>query len=983
MYRPTQDEHEEPIGIVKEVRKAMAEWRAEAVSGGGGVTRTTMELLQHWHAEERRHRLFFAQIEAAESIIFLNEGRQDYLQGIIVPPDLPSEEAQAAGIEPFQRLCCKLATGAGKTTVMAMIIAWSILNKIANPRDKRYSDAILVVCPNVTIRDRLRELDPNLGEGSIYRTFDLVPPRLMSSLRRGKVFATNWHVFEKQSASSPVHRTGSRVVIRELIRIGTKTANLHGTRYVNIDEYHARVTTGEFRELSRKLDSNGRLLSAVIEHERYEESDQALVKRVVGRTLGTKQNILVINDEAHHAYRVRSEETADDPADEDDTAINFRNEATVWVNGLDALNKVRKINFCVDLSATPCFLMASGRDINKVFPWTVSNFGLEDAIESGLVKIPLLAVDDTTDKKIPGYLNIWDWVLEQIKKAKEEDPSGDVRPGTVLKYAHTPIAMLAGQWNRRFQEWERMKENGDQRPPVFIIVCKNIPLAKHVYEWIANGQSFKDVPSLAMDSLMNRIGTESTIRVDSRVADEGDTGGKANQIQWMRWVLATVGKAQWPRDSEDREIIPVDFENLATKLGRPLSPPPGRAVRCIVSVSMLTEGWDCNTVTHIIGLRPFMSQLLCEQVIGRALRRRNYVPYETPDGNLFMTEETATVFGVPHNSIPSVDPSKSRGENKGVHYHIHALPERASLEIRFPRVDGYHQATSRNLKLNLEHASGIDLDPSNIPPAVLLKAGLASNEGRPSLHGPGKISEVDLKEFRTQQRVQERIFDLATHLVDMYDPDHTRTPNFPRPQLFQCLLCIVSEYYEKCVRVQSPNDKIDVFLAPYYGYMIDQLLEAIQPDTDTPPPELPVYVRFHEVGSTADVDFYSSRKPLYVSRSHVNAVVPDSTLEEEAATLMDNHPRVRSFVKNQGLGFAIRYRHKSQIHNYIPDFIIDFADEPNRHLIVEMKGYTDPLVKEKKAAAIRWINAVSSDGQYGQWEYELVRSPEELKMLLD
>lgn len=981
VYFPSLDGPAEPIGIVEMVRNELHRWRTEALMGGGGVTRMTMELMSHWHAEGRGHRLFFAQIEAAESIIFLNEARSDYLQGIDIPLDQPSQEAQEAGIKAFRRYCCKMATGCGKTTVMAMLAAWSILNKVANPKDKRYSDAVLVVCPNVTIRERLRELDPDLGDASIYRTADLVPPNLMSFLRTGKVYATNWHLFERQSPvmggkSGRVLSLGKKVTEREDVRIGTKKTVLHGKRYMTLSDFRMQEATSGFRVISEETDSSGQLVSATIETTKHVESDEALVRRVLSRRLGNKTNILVINDEAHHAYRVRSGGEDNEIEGEED-ALAYRNEATVWINGLDCINRVRGINFCADFSATPCYLLAAGRDANKVFPWTVSNFGLEDAIESGLVKIPLLAVQDTTGERVPGYLNIWDWVIKQLRGSERGGRNGVISPSAILRYAHTPIAMLASQWDKEFEKWQQEKAT-DRRPPVFIIVCKNIALAKAVFRWIAEGIGPRGVPSLDSAALRNTPENTYTIRVDSLVAEETDSGKKSDNSRWMRWVLSTVGKDQWPCDSQDQVFRPKEFVELAEKLSRPLSP-PGRDVRCIISVSMLTEGWDCNTVTHIIGLRPFMSQLLCEQVIGRGLRRRNYQPIRTHAGKLLMSEETATVFGVPYRGIPQIDPTPG-GKRKEKRYHIHALPERAPLEIRYPRVEGYHVAAGRDLYLDLDIVPEIELDPHNIPPEVSLKAGLPSNEKRPSVFGPGKLTSLDLDEFREKRRVQERLFDLANHLLSEYDRGRVF---IPRNELFRQMLAIAHEYYDKKVRAIPPNKKVDVFLAPYYGYMVEQILEAIRADSDTVPPELPVYDPTRESGSTADVNFFTSQEPVYVNKSHVNAVVPDSSLEEDAARCMDGHPAVRAFVKNEGLGFGIRYLHNGLVHEYRPDFIVNFVDGPDRRCVLEMKGYDDPLAEVKATAARRWVRAVNASGKFGQWEYELVRGLGELRILLD
>ena len=639
------------LKMVNRIRAKLAEWRPLALRGEGGVTRTTMELLRYWRRDGRRHRLFFAELEAAETIVFLAEARADFLQGINVPLDQPDAEARADGMRPFRRYACKMATGVGKTTVMGMLVAWSILNKIADRGDARYSDVVLVVCPNVMIRNRLEELKPQGGEASLYRTRDLVPSRLMPQLARGRVLVANWHVFEPRTIhvagqSAKVLRAGREIRTRETVRIGRKTTTVRGTRYLAPDDLDLQRAAGLITVLDEKRDRQGNLESVLVESVRYVESDARLIERVLGREVGGKRNILVMNDEAHHAYRIRrSEPDEEDLFGEDDDSEAFYREATAWVDGLDRLHKHRGINRCIDLSATPYYPGRAGQDANRPFPWVVSDFGLIDAIESGLVKIPQLAVRDTGGNAVPGYFNIWRWILPKLTPAERGGRRARVKPEAVLKYAHTPLAMLGGLWEALRREWERQ---GESRPPVFVVVCKNTALAKVVHQWLAEDKAPVGIPPARLDGLRNADGDIRTIRVDSKMVRESDSGrARSDEDRWMRMTLDTVGKTDWPRDGQGRPLYPEGFEALAGRLERFLHP-PGRDVRCIVSVGMLTEGWDCNTVTHIVGLRPFTSQLLCEQVIGRGLRRSSYVAGE--DGKL--GEEVAKVFGVPFEIAP-------------------------------------------------------------------------------------------------------------------------------------------------------------------------------------------------------------------------------------------------------------------------------------------------------------------------------------------
>src|SRR5579884_496814 len=341
--------------LVNLIRQRVSAWRAQ---GYPGVTRTTLELLNWWSREGRGRPLFFAQREAAETIIFLAEARADFRQGINVPTDEPNEQQQAQGTKAFLRYACKMATGSGKTTVMGMLAAWSILNKVNDRSDGRFSDVVLVVCPNVTIRNRLQELDPKRGEASLYRTRDLVPPHLMSKLNEGFVVITNWHAFalrdpNADGVSAKVRKTGVAIRSQETIRIGEKSTTARGSRYLTEADYHRQRDLGQIEVLKEERDEEGNLTSVKVIATRYVESDAAWSQRVLGQEIGGKQNLLVFNDEAHHAYRIRRAESEEEEAEvfgEDEEADEFFKEATVWIEGLDRIHKLRGINRCIDLS---------------------------------------------------------------------------------------------------------------------------------------------------------------------------------------------------------------------------------------------------------------------------------------------------------------------------------------------------------------------------------------------------------------------------------------------------------------------------------------------------------------------------------------------------------------------------------------------------------------------------------------------------------
>jgi len=983
---PTEGEHEArgqwiELALVNLIRERLKDWRAQ---GWPGSTRTTLELLNYWRREGREQRLFFAQLETAETIIFLTEARADFLQGIDIPFDEPSDERKAEGYVVFRRYASKMATGSGKTTVMGMLAAWSILNKVNDRSDARFSDVVLVVCPNVTIRNRLKELDPANGEASLYRTRDLVPGHLMADLTKGWVLITNWHVFEPQGVqvggvSAKVSKAGVPVRVRETITIAAKTTTARGRRYLTPTELEKQAAAGLLTLLNEERDSQGNLKKVFVESVKYVESDTALVNRILGRVVGGKQNILVFNDEAHHAYRIRRAEPEDDEGElfgEEEEGEAFFKEATVWVDGLDRIHRLRGINCCVDLSATPYFLGRVGQETNRTFPWVVSDFGLTDAIESGLVKIPQLAVRDTTGAEIPGYFNIWRWILPKLTPAERGGKKSNPKPEAILKWANTPIAMLAGLWEDVRREWAQVR--GDPRPPVFIIVCKNTKIARVVYEWLGENKPPTGIPPANIEGFLNRNGHVSTIRVDSKVVQETDTEqAKSDESAWMRLTLDTVGKLDWPQDRQGRPIYPEGFEDLAKKLDRPLHP-PGRDVRCIVSVGMLTEGWDSNTVTHIVGLRPFMSQLLCEQVVGRGLRRPSYEVGD--DGKL--TEEVAKVFGVPFEVIPFKENKSGPKLPPVKRHHVHAVPEKAQFEITYPRIEGYQQAIRNRVTVEWSSVALLWLDPTKIPPEVEMKAGIVNNRGRPSLMGPGKLESVDLNPYRSSRRFQELVFDLARDLTR----DYTSQPGCEVPVhvLFPQLVKITQRYLTEQVRPIPPANILDVFLSPYYGWVIERLVEAITPDASLgEAPEIPRYESSRGPGSTAEVDFWTSRDVREVVHSHLNYVVADTRQwEQSAAYVIDTHARVEAFVKNAGLGFAIPYLDNGQPHDYVPDFIIRLKGEPTRYLILETKGF-DPLAEVKTQAAIRWVNAVNADGTYAQWHYAMARKPEEVRKCIE
>jgi type III restriction enzyme len=968
------------LDLANLLRQRVAEWRSRNYAG---ATRVTHELLDFWRAPVRTQPLFFAQIEAVETVIFLVEGPTDLKQGITVPADEPGPAARDAGYQAFQRYALKMATGTGKTTVMGMLSAWSILNKVANPQAPEYSDTVLIVCPNITIRDRLQELTPERDELSLYRTRELVPSHRMLELRRGEVFVTNWHNLERSEATD-VNGQSARVVKRGLPVETIRTIKVSAT--VTAQEIAQKAMLGAYEILSVERRRDGTPRAYSVKETRYFESDRAFVKRILGARKGRGSAILVMNDEAHHAYRRGVAPDEDQEALDSETAAADAREATVWIEGLDRINcvlggKGAGIRLCVDLSATPFYIQGSGNEVGRPFPWVVSDFSLLEAIEAGLVKVPQLPTEDISGDETPRYFNVWRWVQRQ---SQADGVIGPVTVAEVMRYATAPIMVLAASWRETLAKWKARFAEGsrtDDVPPVFIIVCRDTTIAKALYAWLAEGDLQYGA---GVSEFRNQPGREMTVRIDSKVGEDIAAGGTQDETRRLRFVLETVGKTTWPGNK-----VPADYGALVERNNRKalesdetglvtIDPnvPPGRDVRCIISVSMLSEGWDATTVTHVVGLRPFGSQLLCEQVVGRALRRTSYVV--DSETKLF-TEETAQVFGVPFELIPfKVEGGKPQPPSPPAN-HIYADDEKAEYEIEFPVVEGYSDRGIVKVTVDWDRVGDLPLDPREVPDDVLLK-GLVTHDGALVPYGPGAETRVTLQDWRRNVRVQQVAFALARVLTQQWMRD--RGDSIPAHRLFPQLLDVTTRFLaEKVVSVGTHMTK-DVMINPYFSRAIAMLSNAMHVvDEGGESQEQPVIASGAAgLRSTRLVDFHTGKQPFPVKKCHLNAAVFDTQIwEQQAATILDEHPRVHAWVKNDRLGFVVPYRKDGLPKRYFPDFLVGL--EGRQKLIVEIKGQAGDA-KIKEAAAIRWCKAVNNDGRFGHWTYYLVWRADELNRIL-
>jgi len=857
-----------PLELVNTIRERVKAWRARDYPGATPITR---QLLQHWNSPERERKLFFCQREAVQTLIWLVEAPDAEKQGIDIPKD-----------GNLIRYACKMATGSGKTVVMGMVIAWQVLNKLAKPRDRRFSDAVLLVCPNLTIRERLQVLLP-WKPGNYYEKFDLVPRGMMERLQQGRFQIINWHLFQPKDDSR------SKGVVQ-----------------------------------------------------RGMESDTAFCRRVL-KELGNKQNILVINDEAHHAYRPAPlpEELREQLSDEE---IAEREEATVWVSGLDRIHAVRGINFCADFSATPFYIKGSGYHEGEPFPWIVSDFGLVDAIESGIVKIPRVPVDDNTGALIPKYFRLWEHINQQLPASERQTARRRAKPESVLLQADGALKTLASEWKKTFDEFQRA---GSPVPPVMIVVCDNTDLAKLVHKHIARGEVLQELKNNERDG-------EVTFRIDTKLLAEAEATieGETKQeaAERHRKTVDTIGKTEWEGEGD----------------------PPGKNIRCVVSVGMLNEGWDAQNVTQILGLRAFTSQLLCEQVVGRGLRRLNYDDFSEP--------EYVDVYGVPFEVIPVMKKPRSQTEVQKVSTLVRALPERKHLEITFPRVEGYIVDVRSRIRLNLDGVRFLQIGGED-PTEVIVKPAVGYRIGRPDRLGPGPEVVHDRNPFHREKRLQATVYEIAAELTHRLK--EKREDWSARHILFPQVLAAVWRYLEERVVVVDPDVPLEeIALLKYKQRIIERLTEAIEPDTEAgEPPILPIIERFRSIGSTSEVLFRTVRPCVGTTKSHISHVVLDAPQwEHSVAYRLERMPEVIAYARNDHLDFTIPYEWQGVRHEYRPDYLIRWRCEDGSELkvILEVKGFEREQDRQKEIAARRWVRAVNHHGEFGRWEFLVCKNPLDL-----
>lgn len=923
----TETQQYDPTSIINQLRQHVDLWRSLPNPNQWQVTPETARLLQHWrHHQFSSIRPFFCQVEAAETAIWLIEvAPQAGKSGKAFIEHLANANQDAN--PDLMRLALKLATGAGKTTVMAMLIAWQTINAVRRPQSKKFTRGFLVVTPGLTIKDRLRVLQPN-DPDSYYAGRELVPADMLDDMNRAKIVITNYHAFK----------------LRERVDLSKGGRSL--------------------------LQGRGEELNTL-------ETEGQMLQRVMPDLMGMK-NIIVFNDEAHHCYREKpgaEDDEADLKGEEKKEAEKNQEAARLWISGLEVVHRTLGVPYVIDLSATPFFLSGSGYAEGTLFPWTVSDFSLMDAIECGIVKLPRVPVaDNIPGDEMPMFRNLWEHIGKKMPK-KGRGKSATLDPLSLPPQLQTALEALYGHYEKTFDLWAKA---GIRVPPCFIVVCQNTAISKLVYDFISgflrendDGSKTPIAGRFALfrncDEHGNPFARPNTLLIDSEQLESGEAlddnfrGMAADEIERFRREILERGgtladQLQMGKELDDVTLL-REVMNTVGNHGQ-----LGGSIRCVVSVSMLTEGWDARTVTHVLGVRAFGTQLLCEQVIGRALRRQSYDLNEDGPNKGLLTVEYADVLGIPFDftAKPVVAPPQPPRET----VHVRAVrPERDPLEIRFPRVVGYRvELPEERLTAEFNEDSVLELTPDLV--------------GATETQNSGIIGEkVDLNLVHTGDvRPSQVLYELVSHLVltKWRDPGED-----PKLHLFGQLKRIARQWIDGYLICKGGTYPAQLKYKTLADMACQRITAGITRKFVGQRPIMAVLDPYNSTGSTIHVNFNTSKTDRWETdarRCHLNWVILDSDWEGEFCRVVEAHPRVRAYVKNHNLGLEVPYRYGSEMRKYLPDFIVlvddGHGDDDLLHLIVEIKGYRREDAKEKKSTMeTYWVPGVNHTAQYGRWAF--------------
>ena len=794
----------------------------------------------------------------------------------------------------WERICNKMATGTGKTAVMGLIITWQVLNALTYPKRKEFSSAVFVVAPGLTVKERLQVLYPG-HEKNVYDDFRLCPNEaLRQKINQAAILVENWH------GLMPL------------------------------------------KEPDRSVVKKGA------------ESDEAFTRRVLGKLAGYK-DLVVINDEAHHAYRQRAEMKIS-KKEAEKLGIDL-DEATRWIEGLDRIHKTRRVRRCFDLSATPFAPTGKTSTEKGLFDWIISDFGLNDAIEAGLVKTPRVVVRDDALANAQSYRSKL-YHLYNEPEVKDDLNRPRAEPHEPLPdLVQKAYALLAFDWRETARDWQKA---GHTIPPVMLTVCNRTESAARIEHFFNSGDCL----------IPETMAPEKTLRVDSRVLEKAERGESVTKNKdYADRLAAILMSSGMPEDRRDALLQAKQEDQLRAivdTVGK--RDRPGQMLQKVISVAMLSEGWDAANVTHIMGLRAFTSQLLCEQVIGRGLRR---VAYERDEKGLFLPEYV-NVFGVPLSIFQDVGGGGDPPPPPKPSVQVEVVPGRNQYEIRWPNVLRIESVLRPTLVMDWDTVEPLALDPMQTP----MHAELA-----PALTGYAdlsKVSEIDLEKAVGEFRLQNLIFRAARKLYLQNAAQFSGDQQYLAVQLIRLVEAFLA------------SDKLHIPSLWHQNPVRRRLLIAMNMDTVVGHVNRFVQVQNterlavcfdqeHPIGSTAFMRTWYTTKPCSpADNSQISHVIYDSVWEKAVADLCERRDaKVLAWAKNDHLDFKVRYLYRGSSRNFLPDYLIRLAN--GKTLVLEVKGQDSEQNRAKRAAMQTWINAINEQGGFGQWCFAVVFEPSRIR----
>ncbi|MDY6806221.1 MAG: DEAD/DEAH box helicase family protein, partial [Cyanobacteriota bacterium] len=799
--------------------------------------------------------------------------------------DIPSDGSA------YPRFCSKMATGSGKTLVMSMLIAWQILNKVIHYQDTRFSKYIFIITPGLTVKKRLQVLLPS-NPDNYYQAFNIIPLGLLDKLHQGKILIENWQA------------------------LNWDTQNIISKR--------------------KSVDKRGA------------KSNEAFAREVLGE-LARGRNIVIINDEAHHAWRVPPQSKIKGVAkDEID-------EATRWIGGCDRIHQARGILSCFDFTATPFTPARKKTKGETLFSWIISDFGLNDAIESGLVKTPRVVIRDdgqlTKEYKSRFYHIYKDAEVKQNlgRKANQEEPLPDL----VLNAYN----LLGKDWLETAKTW---KSAGFTTPPVMITVANRTETSTRI--------------KYAFDSQQIQVNelcvSELTLQVDSKVlnaAEDSEPEITTKSKSGKSDRRSTASSKRKISKKEQGEYL----RQIVDTVGKPGK--PGERIQQIISVGMLSEGWDAKTVTHIMGLRAFSSQLLCEQVVGRGLRRTAYEIH--PETGL-LEPEYVNIFGVPFTFLPHESGEDIPPPPPTPKTEIKPVSEKKQAEIKWPNIIRIERIYSSVLKLAISQLEPLEL---NAIEAATLAELAPIVEGKPDV---SKISFIDWKILADSLRLQKIIFETARDIF------HRLYPNWKgkKESLLSQLIVIIEDFInsDKIKITPSFLGEDELKRRTIIGLNMTKINRHLLPAffVENRESSVPIFDSDRPILSTGDMPPWYAGKPCeYTQKSHINCCTLDGAWVGSPAWELDRHPNVDAWMRSDRFGLEIFYMFKGVVRKYRPDFLIKLKN--GSFLILETKGRDSDRELIKRNSLDEWVKAVNQYGTFGKWQRAVSRNPTDIAQILE